>query len=45
MNEKKIMRRAAGANPDANGRPDGFDHLARRRPFERPKCVAPLEMP
>jgi hypothetical protein len=30
MNGEKIMRRAAGAILDANGRPDDFDHLSRR---------------
>jgi hypothetical protein len=35
MNEKKIMRRAAGATPDANGRPNDFDHFARRKRTRR----------
>jgi hypothetical protein len=47
--EKKIIRRVTGATPDANGRTVDFDHLRRckrhaTRPFERPKCVVPLEM-
>jgi hypothetical protein len=29
------MRRAAGATPDANGHPDGFDHSARRKRTRR----------
>jgi hypothetical protein len=37
------MRRAAGATPNANGRPEDFDYLDRRVGLD--KCVAPLEMP
>jgi hypothetical protein len=40
---EKNMRRSAGATSAANGRADDFGR--RTRPFGRPKCVAPLELP